>query len=65
MIWNKRSFILIDFQLRFAVRDYEVGRKSGGSGVAWEHQFVFFADDVNLLGENISVAKKSVENVNT
>ena len=63
MICNKRSFIFIACQLRFGIRGYEGHRKSRGNRVGWEHQFVFFADEANLLGKIISVAQKNINNV--
>jgi len=60
-IGNKRTFIFIACQLRFGIHGYEGRRKSGENGVGWEHQFVFFVDDVDLLGENISVAQKNIK----
>jgi hypothetical protein len=62
MFCNKRSFIFIACQLRFGIRGYEGRRKSGGNRVGWEHQFLFCADDVNLLDEKNSVAKKNIKN---
>jgi hypothetical protein len=53
-------FIFIYCQLRFGIHGYEGRRKSGGKRVGWERQFVFFAVDINLLGENVSVAKKNM-----
>ena len=63
MICNKRGFISIACQLRFGIRGYEGRRKSGGDGVGWEHQFVFFADEIILLGGKISVAQKIIKNI--
>jgi len=50
--------MFIAYQLRFGIRDYEGCRKSGENGVGWEHQFVSFADDANLLDKRIPVVQK-------
>jgi hypothetical protein len=41
----------------------KVAENQEKTGVGWEHQFVFFADGVNLLGKRISVAQKNIKNV--
>ena len=48
--------MLVNYALESAVN--EGRRKSGGNGVGWGNQFVFFADEANLLGKIISVAQK-------
>jgi hypothetical protein len=53
------SPVLFNFALEYAigkVQENQVGLKSNGA-----HQFVAYADDVNLLGDNIDTIKKNSE----
>jgi hypothetical protein len=51
------SPLLLNFVLEYAIRKVQgnqVGLKLNGT-----HQFLFYADDVNLLGDNTDTIKKT------
>jgi hypothetical protein len=55
------SPLLFNFALEYAIRtvqDNHVGLKLNGT-----HQILAYADDVNLLGDNIDTVNKNTENV--
>jgi hypothetical protein len=53
------SPLLFNFGLDYAIRkvqENQVGLKLNGT-----HQLIFYANDVNLLGDNIYITKKSTD----
>jgi hypothetical protein len=53
------SPLLLKFPLEYAIRKAQenlVGQKPNGT-----HQILAYADDVNLLGDNIDTAKKDIK----
>jgi hypothetical protein len=59
-IWSKtrRCFITTAFQLWFRICHYSGPGKPGGT-----HQLLAYADDVNLLEDNIDTIKKNTESL--
>jgi hypothetical protein len=55
MVYNKEMLLLFNFVLQYAIRkvqEAQVGLKLNGT-----HQLLAYADDVNLLGDNIEAIK--------
>jgi hypothetical protein len=56
---NTLSPLLFNFPVEYVIRkiqENQVGLKLGGT-----HQLLVYADDVNLLGDNIDAIKKNTE----
>jgi hypothetical protein len=56
-----KCFIAIAFQFCFRICHQESTRKSSLFGIAWTHQLLVYADDVNLLGDSINTIKENTE----
>jgi retron-type reverse transcriptase len=53
------SPLLSNFALEYAIR--KVQKNQVGLKLNWTHQLLAYADDVNLLGDNLDTIKKSTE----
>jgi hypothetical protein len=61
--WSKtnRCFIAIAFQLCFRICHAECQENQVGLKLYGTHHLLVYADDINLLGDNIDIIKKNTE----
>jgi hypothetical protein len=55
------SPLLFNFTLEYAIK--KVQETQMGLKLIWTHQLLVYADDVNLLGDNVDTIKKNTETV--
>jgi hypothetical protein len=62
-VWpeTRRQFITIALQLCFGICHQEGPREQEGLKLTGTHQLLAYADDINILGENIDNIQKSSE----
>jgi hypothetical protein len=56
---KRRCFITTAFQICFRICHYERPVKPGGTETKWDKSAAVYADDENLLGDNIDTIKKN------
>jgi hypothetical protein len=61
--WSKtrKCFITNAFQLCFRICHYKGPEEPDGNEIKGAHQLLVYADDVNLLGDNIDTIKKNTQ----